>query len=327
MVGVFMWVPAGKARGGRVMFVERHSTWEPTTVPYGTEVYGEAGSYNYAAAFEYCGQYFTMSRLLPSEPIDAKTLGRCDVLVVKTPTERYANDEVRAIVQFVREGGSLLLVGDHTNVFNMNTYLNDIARQFGFTFRNDLLFRVGDPYKQPYAPPLLAHPIVQHIPPMYFAVSCSIDPGRSAGGTAVRGRGLWSLPPAYHESNYHRKPSTVRGCSTVPGASCGPRRLAGAGAGVADSTLFSNFCVFQPGKAELLRGMLDWLNHHSHLDTPVARGLLASVCAAAAMVLVAIGVWCSPRPAGWGWPRRVWPAGAWLGWPSGPYTRGLCPSQ
>ena len=58
LVGAFLWVPAGKARGGRVMVVERHSTWEPTTEPYGTEVYGEAGSYNYAAAYDYCGQYF-----------------------------------------------------------------------------------------------------------------------------------------------------------------------------------------------------------------------------------------------------------------------------
>ncbi len=52
------------------------------------------------------------------------------MLIIKTPTARYSADEVTAIVNYVQHGGSLLLIGDHTNVFNMNTYLNDISRQF-----------------------------------------------------------------------------------------------------------------------------------------------------------------------------------------------------
>ncbi len=175
------WEPVGQPKAGRVMIVERHSTWEPTATPYGTTVYGEAGSYNYAAAYGYCGQYFQMSRLLETDPITDATLARCDMLVIKTPTSRYAEDEIAAVVRFVERGGSLLMIGDHTNVFNMNTCLNDVARRFGFTFRNDLLFRVGTPYAQAYRPPVVAHPIVQHVPPMNFAVSCSIDPGRSLG--------------------------------------------------------------------------------------------------------------------------------------------------
>jgi hypothetical protein len=149
LVGLIHWDPVGNRLAGRVMVVEKHSTWEPTTEPYGTKVYGEKGSYNYAAMYAYCGQYFTMSRLLETEPIDDTTLRRCDVLIIKTPTSRYSADEVSALVRFVEQGGALLLIGDHTNVFNMNTSLNDIGRKFGCTFRNDLLFRVGAPYFQP----------------------------------------------------------------------------------------------------------------------------------------------------------------------------------
>ena len=123
--------------------VERHSSWEPTTEPYRTKVYGEAGSYNYAAIYEYCSQFYDMSQLLQDKPIDDAALEQCDILIIKTPTSRYAPEEVEAVVRFVQQGGSLLMIGDHTNVFNMNTYLNDIARHFGFTFRNDLLFRIG----------------------------------------------------------------------------------------------------------------------------------------------------------------------------------------
>lgn len=33
-------------------------------------------------------------------------------------------------------------------------------------------------------------------------------------------------------------------------------------------SIFSNFCVFQPGKAELMLGMVDWLNHGNPLFDP-----------------------------------------------------------
>jgi hypothetical protein len=295
------WEPVGRPKSGRVMIVERHSTWEPTTEPYRTRVYGEAGSYNYAAAYEYCGQYFQMSRLLESDAIDDRTLAGCDVLVIKTPTARYSDDEVAAVERFVERGGSLLLIGDHTNVFNMNTYLNDVGRRFGFTFRNDLLFRVGTPYVQEYRPPFAAHPIVQHVPPMKFAVSCSIDPGRSVGRMVIRNAGMWSLPPAYQESNYHPqaqyRPQMHYGawCQAWSAVYGRGRVLA-----FADSTLFSNFCTFQPGKAELLRGMLHWLNHRSMLDRRWVRLLLVLPLAAIGLCLAATGAWRGCRSDG-GW--------------------------
>ncbi len=73
-VAVLVWLytfePVGSPKGGRICVMERHSTWEPTTEPYRTKVYGEAGSYNYAATYEYCGQYYEMAQLLESNSID-----------------------------------------------------------------------------------------------------------------------------------------------------------------------------------------------------------------------------------------------------------------
>jgi hypothetical protein len=309
---LYCWTPVGQRKAGRVAVVERHSSWEPTTEPYRTKVYGEAGSYNYAAIYEYCSQFYDMSQLLPDKPIDDAALRQCDILIIKTPTSRYAPEEVEAVVRFVQQGGSLLMIGDHTNVFNMNTYLNDIARSFGFTFRNDLLFRIGDPYKQTYKPPKIAHPILQFVPPMCFAVSCSIDPGPSVGSMVIRNVGLWNLPPAYQESNYHPqaeyRPYMQYGAwcqlwSTTYGRG---RVLA-----FADSTLFSNFCVYQPGKSELFVGMLEWLNHASGLDSIRAQRLLSIVGLVAGLVAGALGLGgVKQRPGAW----MLLLAATWAAW-------------
>ena len=309
---VHFWTPVGERKAGRVMFVERHSTWEPTTEPYRTKVYGEAGSYNYAAIYEYCDQFYDMSRLLADQPINAAALAQCDILIIKTPTSRYAPEEVEAVVEFVQRGGSLLMIGDHTNVFNMNTYLNDMARHFGFTFRNDLLFRVGSPYKQTYQPPAIAHPLLQHVPPMCFAVSCSIDPGWHVGSMVIRNVGLWNLPPAYQESNYH--PQAEYRPYMQYGAWCqlwSTTRGSGRVLAFADSTLFSNFCVYQPGKTELFLGMLEWLNHASRWDSPSAQWLLRVFVWVAGCVACALGLWTVRRsPGRW----MVLLAVAWSAW-------------
>lgn len=291
---VYLWTPIGQPKQGRVLVIERHSTWEPTLEPYGTKTYGEPGSYTYAAAYAYCDQFYQMDRLLESATIDAAALSGCDVLIIKTPTARYTADEVAAIVQFVANGGSALLIGDHTNVFNMNTYLNDISRHFGFTFRNDLLFKIGSPYAQRYEPPDAPHPILFHVPPMQFAVSCSIDPGWSLGREVIHNVGLYNLPPAYQESNYHPqaeyRPYMEYGAWCQLWATTSGR---GRVAAFADSTLFSNFCVYQPGKRELLMGMLQWLNHRSMWDQAGWYVLFVGIIVFVAGVLGIVGIWSS----------------------------------
>jgi len=289
---VVEWNPVGTRQPGRVMVVERHSTWEPTDKPYSTDWYGELASYNYSAIYRYCSQYFQMSRLPEAGKIDDATLQQCDVLVIKTPTARYSPEEVAAVVRFVEQGGGLLLVGDHTNVFKTSTYLNDVARKLGFSYRNDLLFNVASPYAQWYRPPVVPHPIVQHLPPMRFAVSCSIDPGHSRGRAVIRGTGLWSLPPEYRAANFHPeaeyRPEMRYGAFIQLWAShFGQGRVLA----FTDSTIFSNFCTFQTGKAELMVAMLEWLNYRSRLDRWWVWLLVMTPPLLAAAVLLIVGLW------------------------------------
>ena len=298
---ILQWDPVGRPKAGRVMIVERHSTWEPSDEPYDKDHFGHDPSYAYTRAYDYCGQYFEMSRLMESDPINRDKLSQCDVLIVKIPTAWFLDDEVRAITQFVEAGGGLLLIGDHTNVFNSTTYLNPIARQFGFRFRHDVLFCIGSAYVHKLQPPTVPHPIVQHLPPMHYAGSCSVDPGWSWGRAVVQSTGLWSLYPDYHQENYY--PVAEYRAEMGYGAFIelwATRHGRGRMAAYTDSTVFSNFCTFQPGKAELLLGMLQWLNHSSPLDRAAVRVPLVGVSLMVGLALLAAGLTLALRTgAGW----------------------------
>jgi hypothetical protein len=266
LLGVFLMTfglfrePSGQRKQGRIWVDEHHSTWEPTGRPYDAEWYGQESGYNYACIYDYCSRYYEMGRL--DKAIEPNTLQACDVLIVKIPTARYDPNEIACIERFVESGGGLLLIGEHTDVFKSGTYLNDIAQRFGFRFRYDCVFGIDTKFNELYAPPMVCHPIVQRVPSMDFAVSCSIDPGRSRGRAAIRATGLWSLPADYHVSNFYPqvedRPEARYGAFIQLWAT---HRQAGRIAAFTDSTIFSNFSTFEPGKAELMLGMLEWLNH------------------------------------------------------------------
>jgi len=258
----FLWDPAGRRKEGRILVDEFHSTWEPTGRPFDTEWYGEQSGYNYACIYDYCSRLYQMGRL--QARIDDAAVQNCDVLVVKVPTSRYAPEEVAVLERFVKKGGGLLLIGEHTNVFDTGTHINDIARRFGFHFRYDCLFDIDAVFEQRWQPPVVAHPIVQSLPAFDFAVSCSLSPGASLGQAVIRSTGLRNLPADYHVSNFY--PQVEDHAYSRYGAFVqlwATRRGAGRVAAFTDSTVFSNFSTFEPGKAELMLGLLEWLNHRN----------------------------------------------------------------
>ncbi len=250
----------GERKNERIMVDEFHSTWERTDKPFDTEWYGQDSGYNYACIYDYCSRFYNMSRLTTA--IDKTTLNNCDVLIVKVTTSRYTPDEVANIEDFVKQGGGLMLVGEHTSVFDSGTHINDIAKVFGFKFRYDCLFDMDTTFEQLYNRSLVPHPIIQYMPYLNFAVSCSIEPMTGIGRAAIRSTGLKNLTADYHVSNYYPQPDDLAqmryGAFTQLWTThYGKGRVAA----FTDSTIFSNFATFEPGKIELLLGMIEWLNY------------------------------------------------------------------
>jgi len=273
----------GVLKPGRIMFDEYHSSWEKTTQPYTTEWYGEDSGYNYYSLASYMEDYYTVSRNLHS-PLTRELLASCDVLVLKTPTSAYSRDEIDAVCGFVRQGGGLLLVGDHTNVFGTSTYLNPLAERFGLHFNHDGTYDLLTDGLSIYADrSVFPHPTVRRLGRFMFATSCSLEaPLLSAG--AVTGYGIKSLYLDYSQENFFR--TDAPDFDKDYGLLLQQVALqSGRGRVVAftDSTVWSNFFMFIPGKWELAEGALNWLNRRNML--PWAPWVLVAAAAAGAAML------------------------------------------
>ena len=128
-----------------------------------------------------------------------------DILIIKCPTKPFSQEEINAIVKFVHEGGGLWLIGDHTNVFGMNTYLNSISRKFGINFNYDSTNDLNTGFLSTYTTPkVLKHPILKGISSFDFMTSCSLKAPLLVEDVMI-GYSLGAFPGDYSDKDFLEK--------------------------------------------------------------------------------------------------------------------------
>ena len=249
-----------------------------------TEHYGRGTTYNYSGIREYLGYYYDVGHI--DGALSSEALREIDVLILKTPTEAFTDAEVASLVEYVEGGGGLLLVGDHTNVFGTSTYLNSVSAAFGVRFRSDSTYDLATGGLSLYEPPRRPHAALGEPSQFLFATSCSLECDGWPEPVQV-GYGLSSFPADYTQTSFFPE----RGRYRVPQfglfyQSVAVRRGSGRVVAFTDSTVWSNFWTFVPGKPELMFGFVDWLNR----ENTIVGGRWWAVVLGLLLLIVALGL-------------------------------------
>lgn len=289
-----LWHDPGKQKAGRIMIDEAHSQWEKADLPMETSFYGVKTVYNYSYLKEFL-QKHSSSVTLNYDPITYDALKNVDVLILKTPTAPYGQAEVDTIERFVQSGGGLWLIGDHTNIFGINTYLNQVSGRWQLYLHADAVCPLHDLYQEcvsihnvkPYhecghrkhetlfSRRYLNHPIIGHnIPYMAVLTSCTVSAPLWCEYVSVS-RGTFVDHARFGGNtffgNLEPDPDERYGCVLQDVAL---RTGKGRVAVWSDSTLFSNFAMCMSGVPQLALGYVNWLNRSNIIHPLVVRVLL-----------------------------------------------------
>ena len=317
------WQPVGEAKQGKVVINTWHAQWSRCDRPYDREWYGADSGYNYACVKRLFESFYPVQ--LATGRLTARDLDGASTLVIYDPDRRFNGDEIKLVRDFVREGGGLLVVGDHTNVFGSASHLNELCEPFGFQYRDDVLFDLASPWKTfgkprpapaaPGAPPKDVRSEFQDedfhqvldAPWLAPAAWHGMEFFKLRGPTSIRPTSIWTRPvyqvghsksvrAIYSVNNFypppHDDPKMGFGDFCVAAtAKYGRGRVAA----WADSTVFSNFEIFYPGKYEFLLNTMNWLGHRDSALPELGRrmGLLA-LCAG----MIGVMAWFR-RPGVW----------------------------
>ena len=268
--GAFLYQDPGSIKTGRVLIDEYHSQWEDTIRPLDTEWYGLLSTYNYYSWAQWLRYHYSVKTNI-NATLSADLLSRYDILILKCPTESYSTQEVQSIKDFVEHGGGLYLIGDHTNVFGMNTFLNQVSEEFGIRYKTDATYEIGTGDLSIYkSDPFFSHPVMRHVTQFDFMTSCTLEPTSLSASMRMEniiiGNRIISEPGTYSTENFFRE------SVASPDSECGYLLQAAAikygnGRVVAftDSTVFSSFCVFTDGYPSFTLGVMEYLNRTNSL--------------------------------------------------------------
>jgi hypothetical protein len=306
---VLLWHETGSMKEGRIKIDEYHSEWEKSDLPMTTSVYGVKTVYNYTFLKEILSKHYA-SVESSNEAITEDVLRNCDVLVLKTPTKPYSANEIATIRAFVENGGGLWLIGDHTNIFGMNTYLNQVSEIWGIRFNADAICPLPEYYQDIvhvelvpdrhdlcgkrqhetlYSHRYLNHPIISHnIPYAAVLTSCSVSAPLfceyvtiSRGTYADSARFGWNT----FFGNFEYDGDENYGCILQNAAL---RVGRGRVATWSDSTIFSNFSMCMTGVPQLALGYANWLNHTTWLTTSRQYTICIVLCVCGVLACVAM---------------------------------------
>jgi hypothetical protein len=283
-VGVFLgtllfFVDPGHMKSNRLLVDETHGPWESMLVPMETKTLDALSSYNYYWLGRWLRNYYQV-QMHKQGPLTDAALSNVDLLMVKCPTQPYSAEEIAAIQRFVWRGGGLWLVSDHTDVFGITTYINPLAAAFGLRFIPDATYDLGYsglPICLP--PPYPPHPVTRQIEGKYMVhTSCTMQ---SLVGSAPMVGWAWKEVRGDYSRPHFFPGDLAKQLEFGFGsyAHCWTRTYGrGRIVACADSTIWSNFLTFIPGKAELVLGTLAWLGRtNKYSAVPRAALLLAAL--------------------------------------------------
>jgi len=258
-LGHSWWGPSSQ-NVGRIVMDDAHGEWETAQLPLDTNVFGRYSVYNYRTLSEELRRVYSAD--IVTHELTADELRDVSVLILKTPTKPYSDAFCAAVADFVHRGGGLWMIGDHTDAFGISTCMNKVANLLDVDFKKNAWFE--PPVKRnTWVPNAFTDPVAKDLPIFLFYTGCELDAPWSDKRVMVARRNI--LDDAdYSAGSFFGdlRATPEHKAGNIAMATLGQRGL-GRVACWSDSTLFSNFAIYTPGKLEIALNTIEWLRHRN----------------------------------------------------------------
>jgi hypothetical protein len=228
----------------KVGLIECFSQWASTNASYTVNDITLKGGYSYSLMKEAIGNKYSLTSIDSRSEL-SNVLPTLDAAIIITPTIPFKNQEIQEIRKFVTNGGRLVVVVDHTDIYGHGRVVNSLLKGTGINVEYNALFNMKDYNAEVRLPSM----------PMN-----SVRPKTSCSLTFAKRGYVWgwstnwiSEKADYTNPNFfgelHWTADDLVGNWPVGG-------IAKYGKGEiviwCDSTIFANFCLFQPDTLRFL---------------------------------------------------------------------------
>ena len=221
-----------------VGIIKNHSIWANDEVAYDRKDWTLKANYSYSVFMKALSNNYNIIRLDEENDLEEKTAA-CDAILIITPTIPFSHDAKNLIREYVYKGGKLVIIGDHTDLYGHARGTNDILSGWGVALNYDAVFSPRDWFEKVH----LRNMIVDDVRPMTGASIALSRPSYVMG---------WFNNWVSENANYNAPnffgDLTWTGDDWFSDFPISSTSKIGKGTLTlwTDSTIFSNFALFQP---------------------------------------------------------------------------------
>ena len=226
--------------------------------------------------------------LIETPCITADLLHNVDVFVVLNLNVSFSEDETNIIYDFINKGGSLLVMGDHTNVGGIQKPLNDLLEITGIQYRFDSALPLDKTFRWLKSYHFLHHPIVSQIQDpheLQISVGASLDVSLSSfpvviGRFAFSDRGDSNNTEFAYLGDYDYKAGEQLGDIVLVAASYyGSGKILVFG----DTSTFQNSAM--PYSSQVMQHVFSWLSTQKTGTLEILKNTVSLLFLAAALLV------------------------------------------
>ncbi|MCA6118134.1 hypothetical protein J6524_25125 [Bradyrhizobium sp. WSM 1738] len=121
-----------------IVFDESHGRWETVLASFGPSDFGRAANYTYSLLLHHAARLVGTASAFETEDMP---LPQTDAaFVLKMPSEALSLEFSNRLEAWIRGGGRLIVVADHTDLFDSTQNLNAFLRRFGVMIGTNAVF-------------------------------------------------------------------------------------------------------------------------------------------------------------------------------------------
>jgi hypothetical protein len=242
-----------------IAFDESHGHWETVVGSFGPNDFGRSANYTYTALYSYAAKLVRSAYAFESEGDDLP--GADGVFVLKMPSRPLSEEFSSRLDTWVRGGGRLLVVADHTDLYDSSQNLNAfLYPRFGIRIGTNAVF---DARGMPTVP------TTDKIAAVIGYINANSEPwawqtGASLNALPIAAVELANFGTSFSEPGDYSKPNRFGPFLPRTSLRFGTHTSVmglGVGAGaifiVLDSTPWSNFSIFLSDYKRLFSSILD----------------------------------------------------------------------
>jgi hypothetical protein len=268
---------AGAPRSSITFINSLNGVWGRSDRALDPTWFGDYSVYNHAVLVREAGRFLTVSVALES-PIRPK-LQDGEIAVIATPEHPFEPHDIAELLRWVRSGGCLILVGDHTDIHGSSEVLNELLVELGAKLRFDAVAPIWRATQATYKWSLWqSTPTwLRGIRSVETLTPCSLETSL-AWSDVMPASGCGSTRGSYFgNSNFgHGGPHM----EVPPGPMiCAASRSYGKGKVVviADGTMLTTFALYDQGRVEFWESVLRYaMTRETDCDWRLKWGLTAA---------------------------------------------------